>query len=117
MEVSKEAATFEVNVEQYISCATSDPSTKQAGGRSKITTRFLCHIPDSPKYRNGKPLPGNKRWVTIGGHVTGVEKSNEKSEVEQFRINVENVTFCGLYSPPANSAAFVPQHCECVKLF
>ena len=114
MEVSKAEATFEVNVEQYISSTKSDPS-QQAGGRSKPTTRFLCHIPDSPRYRNGKPMPSNNRWVTICGYVTGVDMSSDNSEVEQFRINIENVAFCGPYTPPANLAASVPS-CECVKL-
>ncbi len=65
MELSKDQATFEVNVEQYISSFKSNtPTTPQAGGsRFKPTTRFFCHIPDSPKYKSwgSKPLPGNKR--------------------------------------------------------
>ena len=120
MESSKAEATFEVNVEQYVSCAKSDPSTKQAGGnRSKPTTRFFCHIPDSPKYKSwgSKPMPGNKRWISIQGFLTGVDRSSDDSEVEQFRIDVDNVIFCGHYTPPVNSAAFVPQSCECVDSF
>jgi hypothetical protein len=116
MAVSKAEATFELNVEQYISCPKSDPSTKQAGGRSKPTTRFFCHIPDSPKYRSGKPMPGNNRWVTIGGYVTGVRRSSDNSEVEQFQIKVENLAFCGAYTPPANSVVSVPQS-EYVEFF
>jgi hypothetical protein len=112
MGVSKMEATFELNVEQYISCAKSDPSTKQAGGRSsKPTTLFFCHIPDSQKYKSGKPMPGNNRWVTIYGYVTGMDRSSDNAEVEQFRIDVEGVTFCGPYTPP------VPQSCECVDPF
>jgi protein tyrosine/serine phosphatase len=112
-EVSKAEATFEVNVEQYISCAKSDPSATSSldrskpTTRSKLTTRFFCHIPDSPKYRSGKPMPAKNRWVTIYGYVTGVDMSSDNTEVEQFRMNIENIAFCGPYIPPANSAASV----------
>ena len=109
-----------LTVEQYISCAKSDLSTKQGdGSRLKPTTGFFCHIPDSPKYKSwgGKPMPGNKRWVSVCGFLTRVERSRDNSEVEQFRIDVENVTFCGQYISPANSAPFVSQNCECAELF
>jgi hypothetical protein len=62
-------------------------------------------------------MPGNNRWVSICGFLTGVDRSSDNSEVEQFRIDVENVNFCGQYIPPANSPAFVTQSCECVELF
>ena len=114
-ESSKTDATFEVNVEQYVSCIKSGPPTKQAGGsRPKPITRFFCHIPDSPKYKNwsSKPVPGNKRYVSVCGHLTGVERSGNTSEVERFLIDVENITFCGHYIQPANAATSVSQNGE-----
>jgi hypothetical protein len=99
-----------MNVEQYISCIKPDPSKQAGGSRLKPTTRFFCHIPDSAKYRSwgGKPVPGNKRYVSVWGFLTRAERSGN-NEVEQFLIEVENITFCGQYTPPANSAAFVSQ--------
>ena len=88
--------------------------------RLKPTTRFLCHIPDSPKYKGwtGKPMPGNKRWVSVRGLLTRVDRSSDNSEVEQFGIDVENIiSFWGQYILPANSATLVSQNCECLDFF
>ena len=106
MECSKENATFEVNVKQYISCL--KPGPVQAGGSPmKPFTTFFCHIPDSPKYRTSgsKPLPGNKRFVSVSGLLTGVDRSGDGSEVEQFRIDVDAISFCGHYVQPVDPAA------------
>jgi len=111
MSCSKADATFEVTVEQYISCFRT---TKDAGGSHlKPATTFFCHIPDSPVYRNwsGKPVPGNKRFVSLGGFLNGVDKSDDGSEVENFRIEVDNITFCGQYVQPA-----VAPSCTCVQM-
>lgn len=117
MECLKAESTFEVNVEQYISRVKSDLSTEQAGGnRLKPTTRFLCHIPDSAKYKSwrSKPMPTNNRWVSILGVLTKVDRSSNNLEVEQFRIDIDNIVFCGQYVPLVISAASssVPQSCE-----
>ena len=58
-------------------------------------------------------MPGNKRYVSVCGFLTGVDRSGE---VEQFLIDVENVTFCGQYVQPANSVALASPSCECVEL-
>jgi len=111
MGCSKADATFEVTVEQYISCFRS---TKDAGGsHSKPSTTFFCYIPDSPIYRNwsSKPVPGNKRFVSLCGFLTGVDKSDDGSEVENVRIEVKNITFCGPYVQPAAA-----QSCMCVQI-
>lgn len=117
-ECLKEEATFEVNLEQYISCLKSGPSTKQAVGESmKPFTTFLCHIPDSPKYKTwgSKPLPGNKRFVSVGGNLIGVDRSGNGAEVKQFRINVDNISFCGHYVQPVNlEASMNPPGCTYV---
>jgi hypothetical protein len=115
VECSQDEGTFEMNVEQYISC---DLSTKGAGGsRSKPFTRFRCHIPNSPKYKNRRPLPWNRRHVSIFGFLTKEERSDNNSNVEIYLIDVESITFCGVYTQPANPAAFVPQNgCECELL-
>jgi hypothetical protein len=90
----------------------------QAGGsRLKPTTTFFCYIPDLPKYRtwSSKPLPANKRYVSISGFLTGVDTSDNGSKVENFRVDVHNVTFCGHYVQPAHPAN--PQSCKCFEPF
>jgi hypothetical protein len=116
MEVSREKATFEVTVEQYISCYKSNPSTPQGGTHLKPTTTFFCYIPDLPKFRTStkKPLPGNKRFVSISGFVTGVDTSGDGSKVEQFRIEVRTIVFCGQYIPPVHTMPS-PQSCTYIK--
>ena len=112
----KAESTFEVNVEQYISCVRSDLSTEKAGGnRLKPITSFLCHIPDSPKYRNwrSKPMPTDNRWVSILGFLR-MDRSGNNLEVERFRIDIDNIVICGQYVPLVTSAASssVQQNCE-----
>jgi hypothetical protein len=108
MECSREQATFELNVEQYVGCFTY----ANDGSRIKPTTTFFCSIPDSGKYKNwsSKPNPGNKRYTSVSGVLTGVDRLDNDSGVGQFKIEVDNVTFCGPYIPPAtNSAASANQ--------
>jgi len=113
MECSKADATFEVTIEQFISCVKSGTSTEQPGGsRAKPATLFVCHIPDSPKYRNwgSKPFPGNKTYVSVYGFLNGVV-----DRPEQFLIGVENISFCGQYIPPVPAAPPNPHGCECTN--
>lgn len=115
MEHSKTEATFEINIEQYISCVKSEPSTKKGVSRLKPTTTFFCHIPDTAKFRSWgrKPMPGNKRYASICGIITGANRSGDDSEVEEFRIDTECVTPCGPFVPLANRAAVASPSCEC----
>ena len=105
VEHSKVEALFEITVEQYVNCVKSDPPAKKGVSRLKPATCFLCHIPDSAKFKSwgGKPMPENKQYVSVCGFLTGAERPDSHSEVEQFLIDVENVTFCGNYVQPANS--------------
>jgi hypothetical protein len=120
MERSKTEATFEINVEQYVSCVKSELSTSSKNGVSglKLTTSFLCHIPDTPKFKSWgrKPMPGNKRYTSVCGILTGAARSGDDSEVEEFLIDTECVTPCGHYVPLANPAPHAPPSCECAGL-
>lgn len=115
MNCLKAEAMFEVTVEQYISCFKSCPS--KDADLLKPATTFFCHIPDSPKYRNcSKPLPGNKRFVSLHGFLTRIDRSGDGSEVERFRIDVNNICFCGQYVQPAVvSESKIPQSCTCLE--
>jgi hypothetical protein len=113
MERSKTEATFEITVEQYISCVKSEP--KKGVNRLKPTTSFLCHIPDTAKFKSWgrKPMPGNKRYASICGTITGANRSGDDSEVEEFLIDTECVTPCGPFVPLANPATPASPICEC----
>lgn len=81
----------------------------------KPATTFFCHIPDSPKYKAyGKPLPRNKCFVSLCGFITGVDRSGDGSEVEKFRVDVDNITFGGQYVQPA-VASKNPQSCTFIE--
>lgn len=114
---SKAEATFEINIEQYVSCVKSEPSTKKGVGRLKPTTFFLCRIPDTPKFKSwgSKPIPGNKRYASICGILTGAERSSDDSKVEEFLIDTEFVTPCGHYVPLANPVVLASPSCECAS--
>jgi hypothetical protein len=81
----------------------------------KPTTSFLCHIPDTAKFKSWgrKPMPGNKRYASICGTITGANRSGDDSEVEEFLIDTECVTPCGPFVPLANPAALASPSCEC----
>ena len=117
MERSKAEAMFEITVEQYVSCVKSDPPAKKGANRLKPTTCLLCHIPDSAKFKSwgSKPMPGNKRYVSVCGFLTGA-RSGSNSEVEQFLIDVESVTFCGHYVQSSTLPAVASPSCECTAL-
>ena len=48
-------ATFKVEIDQYISTLKDVKSSQ-----SKFVTTFSCSIPDSPRYKTGKPVPYNR---------------------------------------------------------
>jgi hypothetical protein len=114
MEHSKAEATFEIKIEQYVSCVKSDPSTKKGVSRLKPTTFFLCYIPDTAKFKSWghKPMPGNKQYASICGIFTGANRSGDGSEVEEFLIDTECVTSCGHYVPLANPVKLASPSCE-----
>jgi hypothetical protein len=120
IERSKTEAMFDINVEQYVSCVKSNPgSTSKGVNRLKPTTFFLCHIPDTAKFKSWgrKPMPGNKRYASVFGTLTGANRSGNDSEVEEFLIDTECVTPCGQYVPLAtNRAALGSPSCECAGL-
>ncbi|KAF8170591.1 hypothetical protein BJ912DRAFT_821228, partial [Pholiota molesta] len=86
----KEAGTFRIDVEQYISF--------YKDSTPKPFTSFLCRFPDSPKYKDGKfPMPPNRRYMTITGFLSDVKYVNdiEVDGVEYFVIDIETIVFTG----------------------
>jgi len=108
----KETGTFVLEVEQYMSCL---KSSNQDPGNAKPVSTFSCYIPDSPKYKNGKPTPFNKRYVSMSGFLTDVTMQRGKpDQIESFKIEVVNIVFCGQYTLQAISASNGLQNSKCL---
>ncbi|KAF8870491.1 hypothetical protein BD779DRAFT_536629 [Infundibulicybe gibba] len=91
---NKKTATFELSVNQYIS-AFKDITT------AKAVLPVQCIIPDSPRYKSGKPVPFDRRYVYVTGYLTDVLGTQDaKGSVEQcFRVEVTHITTLGYYTP------------------
>ena len=64
------------------------------------------YIPDSPRYKNKKPVPWVKKFVSFGGYLTGISSSLDgETLTERFRIEVDNIAFLGSYTPLAATPA------------
>jgi hypothetical protein len=101
----KEAGTFIIEVDQYISCFKAAKANSEQES-PKHVTRFFCSFPDSPKYKSGKPVPWNKRYVAVSGFLSGATYTKEdRSLVEYFKITTENISFLGQHMPVASSNA------------
>ena len=73
----KDEAAFTLGIDLWVS---SLIKTKQKPAR-RASAPFLCHIADSPKYKNStKPTSYEKRFVTVHGYTTGVIYNNPHQE-------------------------------------
>lgn len=78
-----------MNATQYL------PLLKDAGKQSIFPARAT--IPDSPKYRNSKPIPQENGGVSILGQITRMDPrfEDEGERPECFHISVDHLTFTG----------------------
>ena len=83
-------ATFNIEIDQYISTLKNVKSSP-----SKFITPFSCSIPDSPRYKTGKPVPYNRRYISISGFLTDVTYEPDSDVVQRFHLKVENIVFLG----------------------
>ncbi|KAJ7663522.1 hypothetical protein B0H17DRAFT_1144014 [Mycena rosella] len=60
-----------------------------------------CLIPDTPKFKKYKPVPGKGKAVSVTGFLTGLEHNEDKT-VKEFIVDVDTMTFLG---QPAGSTA------------
>ncbi|PPR01846.1 hypothetical protein CVT24_001734 [Panaeolus cyanescens] len=110
--IQSDAGTFSLEIEQYISCMKSNivktSTTASVSSKAVQTTSFSCFIPDSPRYRNGKPMPRGKRYVIVFGFLTDLIASAQKRKlglIDSFEVEVNNVVFCGQFLPPASNSS------------
>jgi hypothetical protein len=96
-------ATFTLDVDVYVS-SYKDARDGTGSNLLRPTAPFLCKIPDSPKYKSGgKPMPYNRRYVSIVGALTDVTFINgdRHQGIERFHIIVDQIVFLG---QPSGSA-------------
>jgi hypothetical protein len=79
-------------------------------------TPVVCTIPDSPKYKNGKPMLYNRRFVSVSGYLTSADFRNDRREdgIARFHVTVDHIVFLG-QQPASNTNSFANTlDCECL---
>jgi len=89
-ECDEKEATFDVEIDQYISTLKDVKSSP-----SKFVTPFSCSIPDSPQYKTGKPVLYNRQYISISGFLTDVTYKPDSDVMQRFHLKVENIVFLG----------------------
>ncbi|KAF8974722.1 hypothetical protein BDZ97DRAFT_1690533, partial [Flammula alnicola] len=88
----KDQGSFDVDLEHYVSAL---KDTKHVKAFAPLT----CVILDSPRYKNGKPVPYNRRYISACGFLTDIIfKPSSDVIVDRFQITVDDITFMG--QPP-----------------
>ncbi len=85
---------------------------------------FPAHLifPDSPRYKNKKPMPGNNLFVSVSGFLSRVafkepdpSQHNPMHEVQHFIIDIDTIVFLGRV--PLTPASPTKPGTYCVHLF
>ncbi|KAJ6623255.1 hypothetical protein B0H10DRAFT_2182921 [Mycena sp. CBHHK59/15] len=101
------AATFTLDAEQYTSAFAEQAKHAAETGTvftAKSVFPVIGFFPDSPRYKNKKPVPWVKRFVSFGGYLSGVSAALEGETLfERFRVEVDNIAFLGTYTPLAST--------------
>jgi len=92
----KPLGTFDIDPEHYISIL---KDVKAKSKPLKPVAPISCFIPDSPRYKQGKPVPYNRRYVAVSGFLTDVtHKPDSVDIVQRYQLKVENIVFLGQQS-------------------
>ena len=109
---------FRLEPAQYVSALKSiSKDTIQGSGLPSIFP-VHCGVPDSPRYKNGKPNPQPSSIVSVEGWVVAVRQKkgeNTAKQIDFFEVRVEQVRFLGKANVPAtssigNSSKFLPSN-------
>ncbi|KAF8966831.1 hypothetical protein BDZ97DRAFT_1903666 [Flammula alnicola] len=93
----KEQGSFDLDLEHYVSAL---KDTKHVKAFAPLT----CIIPDSPRYKNGKPVPYNHRYISAFRFLTNIIfKPSSDVAVDRFVITIEDITFMGQLLQANNS--------------
>ncbi|KAJ7898289.1 hypothetical protein B0H14DRAFT_3424660 [Mycena olivaceomarginata] len=95
--IDKKNSTFELHPEQYVA------ATKTADNIFPVH----CLFPNTPRWEKYKLIPGKGKAVTVEGHLTGVERNDERT-AKHFLVDLDKVTFLGTASSNAPKAEESP---------
>ncbi|KAF5381722.1 hypothetical protein D9615_005621 [Tricholomella constricta] len=90
--VNQESGTFKLDVEHYISAFRDlkDSNSKPIKPIAPISCEF------SSRYQNRKkPVPFNRRYVSISGFLTDVTYKRNSEDVERFMVSIDHIAFLG----------------------
>jgi hypothetical protein len=88
---NKADATFEIDAPQYVSALKNIP-------RENMTFPAHILIPDSPRYKKGKPIPTVNTYVAVAGflsHIAMPSFEATNSDVDRFCVTLDNISFLG----------------------
>ncbi|KAJ7250492.1 hypothetical protein B0H12DRAFT_1324237 [Mycena haematopus] len=104
------AGTFTLDREQWTN-AFNDHAKVQATENSaaapkaqlKSVFSVIGFFADTARYKK-KPVPWVKRYVSLGGYLSGIASSLEGETMrERFRVEVDNIALLGTYTPLAST--------------
>ena len=81
------ANTFIVKALQYTT------ATKDVPRESSLFPAAFF-IPDTPRFRNKKPMPSKDTYVSVSGYISRLDLS-PTSAIERFIIEIDKVSFLG----------------------
>lgn len=81
------ANTFVVKAVQYTT------ATKDVPRESSIFPAAFF-VPDTPRFRNKKPMPSRDTYVFVSGYISRLDLS-PTSAIERFIIEIDKVSFLG----------------------
>ncbi|KAF7970451.1 hypothetical protein HWV62_23895 [Athelia sp. TMB] len=112
--VSDESASmFSLEPSQYVAAL---KNAKEADPLVSMILPVQCYIPDSPRYKKGKPIPRVGGMVSFEGFLTSVTRrvdpdDAEKKVAEKFYFEIENLAFMGRATVPPRMPDTLGQAC------
>lgn len=107
-----ENGTFTLDIDNWVSSLkdAKDPTSKPL----KPIAPIFCTIPNSPKYKTGRPVPYNRRFVSVSGFLTSADFRNNQREdgISRFHITVDHIVFLG-QPPSALAGNTFPNTLDC----
>jgi len=84
-------STFSMTPSQYINLS-----------RSVLPFPIFCFIdPDSPRWKNKKPVPTTGSTISIGGFLTKIKRGNDGQPL--FEIELDSIAYLARQSTPSTS--------------
>lgn len=88
-DVNEAAKSFVVNADQYFTLL-----------KTQVACVVNCAFPDSPRWKNNKPIPTIGSFITVGGPLSTVCRGKE-GQVLRYDLEIDTLSFLGksAYAP------------------